>query len=116
LPQESLIGVLERLFGAILEQARRDPEFAQRLSSAIEPLVAAETEPPRNPALLDPAAIYEQGWESMLRERLQPLSIEQLKDIVHQFELDETGRALRWSDRERLVELIVKVVSRLDTR
>lgn len=128
---------LERAFLVILEAARNDPGLAQRLADALagggppapqatravssEPaLRAGQTRPPgrppppaparRSPAVLDPYAIYEVGWEVMLRERLRALDLEQLKDIVAEHTMDATGHALSWTEAERVVELIVQAV------
>ncbi len=109
--REALIGQLRGLFGVLIEQVQVDEPFAERLAGALAPAPPAPLS--RSPAVLDPFAIYEQGWESMLRDRLAPLSIEQLRDVIHQFELDATGRSLALEDRRALIELVVKVTSRL---
>ena len=110
------------LAGGVARQKRgasrsRGPKTAS-VPSAEPALRAGQTRPPgpppaparRAPAVLDPYAIYEVGWEAMLRERLEALDLEQIKDIVAEHTMDPTGQALRWTELERVVELIVQAV------
>ena len=127
---------LERVFAAILEQIRRDPDFAQRIASALgeaaaaapnaapsEParqveapapptssrLAPAPPPPPkRKRALIDPYALYETGWEAMLRSHLERLDVEQLRDVIHQYKMDSAGRTASISDLEELRGWIIR--------
>lgn len=63
----------------------------------------------RAPALFDPFAAYAQS-EHMLRQRLNGLHIEQLKDMVAEHGMDSSKLAMKWKAPGRLVELIVGTV------
>jgi hypothetical protein len=127
---------LERVFAAILEQIRQDPAFAQRIASALaEAAAAPPSAPPSEPArqvaspapptssrlppapppppkrkkaLIDPYALYETGWEAMLRSHLERLDVEQLRDVIHQYKMDSAGRTASISDLEELRIFIIR--------
>ena len=131
-----LVPRLERVFAAILEQIRQDPAFAQRVASALgdtataapsvapsEParqvaspapptssrLPPAPPPPPkRKRALIDPYALYETGWEAMLRSHLERLDVEQLRDVIHQYKMDSAARTASIGDIEELRSWIIR--------
>ena len=102
---------LDRVFKTILEEARKSPEFAERLALALD--VDKAPHPSRRhrrtPPVLDPLQLYSDG-EDCLREGLTGLSIEQLKDIVAEYGMDTQKLAMRWKKRERLEGLILDTV------
>ena len=63
----------------------------------------------RAPAVLDPFAIYAEG-EGALRQRLDELDTERLKDIIAEYGMDSAKLAMKWKAPRRLVELIVGTV------
>jgi len=76
---------------------------------------APKFEPPkparqRRPAVIDPFALYDQGWESMLREHLSRLSVDQLHDVIDQFRLDPQARVDGQQDADALRDWIVRAV------
>jgi hypothetical protein len=99
---------LEQLFCLVLEQVRSDPEFAAKLETVLTP--PRPPAPKRHRAEIDPFALYDQGWEAMLRQRLARLDVEQLRDVVHQYGLDPQERSSELKTHEQLSEWIVKVV------
>jgi hypothetical protein len=130
---------LERVFAAIVEQVRRDAGFAQRLRDALGEVPSptpAGSEPPRREsappttsrppppppaprrekALIDPFALYDTGWESMLSEHLERLSVEQLRDVIHQYRMDPAARTASLSDIEELRAWIIRAVENFGIR
>ena len=107
-----MVARLEKLFAAILAHAKVHPEFARELERALAgtPAKAAPPAPKRKRAELDPFKIYEQGWESMLRQRLAQLDDEKLRDVIHQYGLDERGTTEKQKDEDKLREWIVRAV------
>jgi hypothetical protein len=125
---------LEKLFAEILRAVREDSGFAARLAPLLVPPaplaskarksatalpvtpLAEATQPPPPPkaspaaAPLDPFAIYDKGWEQMLREELRRLEIPALREVIFAHELDPRGRSERASSADDLRELIVKAV------
>ena len=110
--------VIRRLFEEIIREAERHPEFGRRLADAISglPSKPSPAVPPkgarrnrRAPGVLDPFEVFGRG-EPALREALQGLRVDQLKDIVSQHGIDSSKLALKWRKPERLIELIVTTV------
>ena len=106
-----LLPRLERLFSAVLQQVRESPEFARRIERALQ-VEAAPPPDPRRPAVLDPFAVYETGWEVMLRQRLARLNVEELRDVIHEDRLDPTGKTVGKTRAESLIDWIVHAVMR----
>ena len=117
---------LRALFREIVEEAERNPEFAARLDAVLQPPVtnsihgtklgpqsrpSAQAERAKNrraPALLNPIDIARQG-ETTLREKLAPLSVDQLKDVVADYGMDPGKLALKWKTADRLIDRIVEL-------
>jgi len=92
-------------------------------TGARAPRTAAKADPPPRPeprvekaapvrrrALIDPFALYDAGWEEMLRSHLVRLDVEQLRDVIAQYALDPQARTERESDADRLRDWIVRAV------
>lgn len=62
----------------------------------------------RPPAVLDPIAIAQQG-EEILREQLAPLTLDQLKDIVADYGMDQDRLVMKWKMPDRVIDRIVHV-------
>ena len=113
-----LKGTLQNLFEAVAQEAERSPVFAKQLESVLginsdSEDNLAERNPDqrashrRNPAVLDPVSIARQG-EVVLRKQLEPLSLEQLKDIVAQHGMDPDKLAMKWKTSDRIINRIVE--------
>jgi hypothetical protein len=117
----------------IVDQIHRDPAFAQSVRNALDgaaapapsgpvqrsssPAPASTRLPPAPPpapkrqkALIDPFALYDTGWEAMLRSHLERLDVEQLRDVIHQYRMDAAGRTASVSDAEELRSWIIRAV------
>ena len=100
----------------VIEEARSNPEFRQRIERVLSGGTAGTVEVRkrggsrrRNPPSLDPFALYSHG-EEHLRDALSNKDVEQLKDIVAGYGMDRARLALRWRSPERLIDLIVDTV------
>ncbi|WP_422384320.1 hypothetical protein [Roseibium album] len=100
----------------VADAADRDPEFEAKLNElfGMEQLEQKRPKPaskrPRNrrsAAILDPVLVVKRG-ESLLREELELLSLEQLRDIVAEFGMDPSKLVMKWKDRSRVIERIVE--------
>lgn len=106
---------LEALFKVLAEEVDRNPHFAERLAAALD-CVEARGESERSKsgrrarAVLDPVAIYREG-ETILRERLLSLDLEQLRDIVAGYGMDPGKLVMKWKTRERVVDHIVETAA-----
>lgn len=104
---------LKELFRVIAAEAERNEKFRQDLeevfSGVARPSPKTERKQPknrRNAAVVNPYEAIKQG-EQVLVDQLKGLDVEQLKDVISQFAFDSTKLALKWKDRERLIDLIV---------
>jgi len=91
------------------ERTDADHETAAATVPATPPLPPAN--PPkrrRQPSPLDPYAVAASDGVDGLRDRLQRLDIEQLKDVVAEYGMNYDGRAMTWKDHHRFVERIVE--------
>jgi hypothetical protein len=106
---------LKALFAAIVEEANNNQQFAGRLEQVLgigQPKKANALKARsrrRQPAIVDPFIEFGRG-EAALRERLKQLTIEQLRDVVAEYRMDQARLAMKWKDSSRLVELIVSMV------
>ncbi len=116
---------LQNFAKAAADEAERNPEFERRLRKALglpEAVVGSSnqeaTEPGkqavrrrngrRTPPILDPVELVSQG-EPALREQLNPLTVEQLKDIVAGYGMDPSKLVMKWKSRDRITDHIVQM-------
>jgi hypothetical protein len=105
---------LRALLAVIVEEAHGNPEFEARLIAALGDKAAPASadrahRSRRDPAVLDPFTTYAEG-EHVLRQRLEGLSLEELKDIVAEHGMDKSKLAMKWKSEDRLIELVVATV------
>lgn len=91
-----------------------EPELAARVAPALRRLARGPATPGRRRgpglhAAFDPVEAYREDADG-LRDRLLALDIEQLKDLVTVYAMDPRKLALKWKNKERLVEFINGVV------
>jgi hypothetical protein len=65
----------------------------------------------RTAPVFDPFVIYREDGLEALRQRLEDLSVEQLKDIIAEHGMDRDKLAMKWKTPDRLVERITMTVS-----
>jgi hypothetical protein len=97
----------------IAREYGKNPEFRARIDRILEPGPAEKNDGQRGrrsrnkrpPAAVDPYREYT-GGEGQLLRALEPLTIEQLKDIVSEYAMDSSRLALKWKNKDRLIDLI----------
>ena len=117
----SLRTILRDLATVVSDEAERNAEFSDRLQAVLRfasppsrgrPRAAravAKTGRPahrRQAAVLDPIALAVQG-ENILRTALEPLTLDQLKDIVADYGMDQDKLVMKWRTPHRVIERIV---------
>ncbi|MFL6262654.1 MAG: hypothetical protein ACJ76Y_23390 [Thermoanaerobaculia bacterium] len=108
---------LAEVFDEILRELESNPQLRARIERHFAPADAHQRTDRTGPRsrnrraepTIDPYALMAHS-EASLRSALEPLSSEQLKDVISSFSLDSSRLALKWKDRNRLVELIVTTV------
>lgn len=122
---------LGALVNIVLDEAAKNPEFKERIESALQPKVlpskadlrtptASEGEGHRKggrraPAVLDPIDIAKEG-ETALRSQLARLDLELLLDVVAQYGMDPGKLVMKWKDRDRVIDRIVEIASARATK
>ncbi|MEQ9357298.1 hypothetical protein [Coleofasciculus chthonoplastes] len=116
----ALIKLLEEILPdtqTTLTKYQHDPDFAEQIDSLFKILSTKKPSPSKKrrtrrcASVFDPVELYHQQGEKHLREQLQPLEVEQLKDMIAEHGMDASRRAMRWKKRDRLIELIVQTAS-----
>ena len=69
----------------------------------------------RDKAVLDPIKLTEEG-DPNLRKKLERLTEKQLKDIIADYGMDPSKLAMKWKDRDRLIQLIMETSARRATK
>lgn len=102
---------------AVADAADRDPELASRLSEIFGAAPAAPKRPEPVPgraknrrpaAVLDPVVVVGEG-EDALRSQLSALSLDQLRDVVAEYGMDQGKLVMKWKDPVRIIDRIVEI-------
>lgn len=115
---EGLAATLTRLFTAVASEAAKGPRFANALAKALhEPTtpttsaVKPKRSNRRNAAPFDPFVVYAEGQTTGLREQLATLDLEQLRDMVAEYGMDNDRLAMKWKDPGRVIDRIIDRVT-----
>jgi len=108
---------LVKLLEEIRHEYDKNPEFRARVDRVLganleESESSGSGRRSRNKrarAVIDPYHDYASGEEQLLG-KLEPLTIDQLKDVVSEYGLDSSRLALKWKSKERLIDLIVTTI------
>jgi hypothetical protein len=106
---------LKKVFDEILAEVESNASFAERILLALDKQAtnskqATDSEKKRRrrtAAVLDPISILELEGEDSLRSSLVELDIEQLKDIVAEYGMDQAKLVMKWNATERIIDHIV---------
>jgi len=105
---------------AISREAIRSSQFAERLATPAPDAASGEEQPRRRgrrePASIDPFALYADGGEEGLQARLRELTLEQLRDVLAEHRMDQDRLGMKWKDKERVASRIVERVSERATK
>lgn len=112
---------LLRLTAAVAKEAAARPSFAKALMVAMSPSPKKEVRDDPGPAVraggrrtapvFDPFVIHREDGPEALRQRLEDLSVEQLKDIIAEHGMDRDKLAMKWKTPDRLIDRITATVS-----
>ncbi len=111
--------ILKQLINSIIEEAEQNEAFAYKLEEILAGKSATtdnkasrksseKTRPPnrRDSAILDPTVLILEG-EEVLTEKLRELTEKQLKDIIADYGMDPAKLAMKWKNKERLINHII---------
>ena len=97
---------LRRISNVIINQAKADADFAEKLDIAITGTIRSVKR--RDPPALDPVELMILGNDDGLIEQLNALSEDQLRNIIACYRLDLTGRAMHWRKKDQLIHFITE--------
>lgn len=112
---------LQAFFQAVIDEAESNEPFARKITEAL--YGESDSCPPanepntkrrsnrRDPAVLDPVQMVMSG-DTSLKERLEALSMKELKDIIADHGMDSSRLAMKWKDKNRLITLILDTAER----
>ena len=116
---------IQNLAKVIVEESDRNPGFESRIREALGLSVSDDNNSwsrqgpdaakpgsvrgrnRRTPSVLDPVQLVEES-EQVLREQLSVLTVEQLKDVVADHDMDPSKLVMKWRTQERIVNHIVE--------
>lgn len=115
---------LHQLADVVIDEAKTNKEFAGKLEAVLSDKDSTTEQEAsskkaggkrasnrRDAAVLDPISLISEG-ESILSERLHPLTIKELKDIIAEYGMDPSKLAMKWKDKERLINHIIDTSKR----
>lgn len=100
------MGALSSLLRRLATEIEKNPELVAKLLQPAQPARANDV----GVEGIDLYAMYAEGGERLLLDKLAALNLLQLKRIVQRNGLDPSKLAEKWRDKDRLVNLIVKTV------
>ncbi|MGX8700520.1 hypothetical protein [Caproiciproducens sp.] len=122
--KKTVLELWEKISACIAEEITNNDEFAKRMGLLFEENIikancskyeAVNTKPKRGnrrePAKVNPFALLEQGAE-VLKTALEALDIEELKDVIAENGMDTAKLAMKWKDRNRLINHIIDTTQR----
>lgn len=121
----NVANMLKQLADIIIEETEKNDDFACKIGQILRgEMVTVKkkstrckisgTERPsnrRDPAVIDPVSLILKD-EFLLVEKLQNLTDKQLKDIIADYGMDPSKLAMKWRNRERLINYIVDTARR----
>lgn len=125
----NIVNILKQLVDVVIEETERNDDFAHKIEQILSGEVVIvkkkntgqkvqDVRRPsnrRDPAVLDPVSLISEN-EYLLVEKLQNLTDKQLKDIIADYGMDTSKLAMKWKNRERLINHIVATAQRRATK
>jgi len=106
--------LLKKLCTCITDEMKENKDFADRIDAIFDVKSSVPTTKrsnKRNPAIINPIQLVINGDET-LSEKLEQLSIDELKDVIAEYGMDSAKLAMKWKSKERLVAFILETAQR----
>ncbi|HNX29459.1 MAG TPA: hypothetical protein PKN87_08645 [Syntrophomonadaceae bacterium] len=125
--KKTVLALWKKVSACITDEISNNDEFAKRIGSIFEDnLVKGKskakidmTKPKRSnrrePSKVDPFILLEQGIDAF-KGALELLDIEELKDVIAEHGMDSAKLAMKWKDRNRLINHIIDTTQRRSSR
>lgn len=106
--------LLNKLCTCITDEMKINQDFANRIGvifDAVPSVQPKKRSNKRNPAKINPIQLVIDG-DGTINEKLEQLSIDELKDIIAEHGMDNAKLAMKWKNKERLVTFILETAQR----
>lgn len=106
--------ILKKLYECVIDEMKSNSQFADKIGLILEghtvksPIKRTKR---RSPAKLNPLELISADTID-LESRLQRLSVEELKDIIAEYGMDNAKLAMNWKKKDRLIALILETSQR----
>jgi hypothetical protein len=126
--KKTVLALWKKVSACIADEISNNDEFAKGMGSIFDNNLVKvhstkvqpdKTKPKRGnrrePSKVNPFALLEQGTD-ILKAALEPLDVEELKDVIAENGMDTAKLAMKWKDRNRLILHIIDTTQRRSTR
>lgn len=121
---DKYIQIIRGLAEVVIEEAEKNEALGHRIEGVLSGITDQAWSKPvkkiskggrsgnrRDPAVLDPISLIDDSEEELVKQ-LNDLTDKELKDIIADYAMDPSKLAMKWKDRERLINHIVDVSRR----
>lgn len=116
---KTVLALWKKLSSCIADEISNNEEFSKKIGALFEgessSTVKRKKSNRRALAKIDPFALYEQGNET-LKTALETLDIKELKDVIAANGMDTARLAMKWKNRDRLINHIIDMTQRRSSR
>lgn len=106
--------ILKKLYDCVIDEMNSNPEFADKIGLILERRgvnSSVKRTKRRTPAKLNPLELISDDTID-LEAKLQELSVEELKDVIAEYGMDNAKLAKNWKKKDRLIALILETSQR----
>lgn len=107
---------LSKFFKVIQDEIRTNPKFAQKIEHIFNDDKLIKNNSKRKAAALNPEILLLERGEVQLINELNALDLEDLRDIISEFGMDPSKRAIKWKTKDKVVDYIVEVSRNRSTK
>jgi hypothetical protein len=112
---KTVLVLWKKLSSCIADEISNNEEFSKKIGALFEGVSSSTVKPKksnrRTPSKIDPFILYDQG-SATLKTSLETLNIEELKDVIATNGMDTARLAMKWKDRDRIINHIIEMTQR----
>ena len=100
---------LSKFFKVIQDEVRTNQEFAQKIEKIFSDSEVTKNVRKRKASVLNPESVLLEHGEDYLEYQLKLLELEELRDIISEFGMDPSKRAIKWKTKDKVIDHIIDV-------
>lgn len=104
------IDKLQALFKLIINEAKTNNKFALSITQILDNNDFKKTHKKRDASPIDPILLAEQN--QLNKDTLMTYTEKELKDIIAEYNMDNKTLAMKWKNKDRLIDLIINFSNR----